>query len=92
MDASNIVALPESFVSTGPQPAPFLVLGGDFPALPGVSFRATPGAACAGIVMVGAVTAAKLADVLAESPEPALPIADFANNCRLRRDFWQSPL
>jgi hypothetical protein len=88
MDASNIVTLPEAFVSADPQPAPFLVLGGDLPVLPGVGFRATPGAACAGIVMVGPVTAAKLAEVLAELPEPALPIADFANNCGLRRDFF----
>ena len=77
-------------VTAGTDPVlstPFLVLGGTSPPLPGISCRATPGSPCAGILMLGAVTPAQLADALLEVPDPAVPIADFAGNPGLRCDF-----
>jgi hypothetical protein len=66
---------------------PFLALGGTLPALAGISCRTTPGSPCAGILMLGPVTPAQLADALIEVPDPAVPIADFAGNQGLRCDF-----
>ena len=57
------------------------------PALAGISCRTTPGAPCAGILMLGPVTPERLADALIEVPDPAVPIADFAGNQGLRCDF-----
>jgi hypothetical protein len=66
---------------------PFLVLGGMAPKLSGISCHSTPGAPCAGILMLGPVTPAQLGDTLNEVPDPAIPIADFAGNRGLRCDF-----
>ena len=83
-------AVVDNPVTAGTDPVlstPFLVLGGTSPPLPGISCRATPGSPCAGILMLGAVTPAQLADALLEVPDPAVPIADFAGNTGLRCDF-----
>src|SRR5438105_3779745 len=91
MDASNIVALAEPFAFPGSH-APFLVLGGALPALPGVICGATPTSACAGIIIVGHVAPSQLAEVLDGLEEPAIPVADFANNRDLRSDFVDETL
>ena len=65
----------------------YLVLGSNPPRVPGMSFHTTLGSPCAGIVMLGRVTPAEFADALEEAPDPAVPIADFADNPGLRSDF-----
>jgi len=79
-----------SVVTAGTAPVltiPFLVMGGTLPALAGISCRTTPGSPCAGVLMLGPVTPAQLADALLGVPDPAVPIADFAGNQGLRCDF-----
>jgi hypothetical protein len=95
MDTYETAVAHKSVVTAGADlvpNTPFLVLGGTFPALAGTSFRATPGSPCAGILMLGPVTPAQLADALVEVPDPAAPIADFACNQGLRRDFTSERL
>jgi GGDEF domain-containing protein len=89
MDTHTVV-VPDSVRSDRSESTAFLVLGGDLPmppGVPGVCFQATPSTGCAGIIILGPIAPAKLAEALDEMPEPALPIADFADNRELRRDF-----
>jgi hypothetical protein len=90
MDTYETAAAHDSVVTGGTDPVlstPFLVLGGVLPALAGIGSRTTPGSPCAGILMLGPITPAQLADTLLELPDPAVPIADFAGNRGLRCDF-----
>jgi len=90
MDSYETAVAHNSVVTAGTDPVlttPFLVLGGTLPALAGISCRTTPGAPCAGILMLGPVTPERLAEALIEVPDPAVPIADFAGNQGLRCDF-----
>jgi hypothetical protein len=59
-----------------------LVLGGEGP-----GFDEELDLHCAGIVLAGRVEPANFAALLDRLPDPAIPIADFANNRDLRRDF-----
>lgn len=65
----------------------YLPLGGKPPVFAAPNMMGRAGAACAGIVLLGPVDAAELAEVLNRSPDPAVPIADFGNNETLRRDY-----
>jgi hypothetical protein len=67
--------------------APFLVLGGEAPPIPGANFDYRPGQPCAGIILVGKVAPADFNRVLEEVADPALPVADFGNNPAIRRDL-----
>jgi hypothetical protein len=90
MDTYDTAVVDNSVVTAGTDPVPstpFQVLGGTLPALADISCRTTPGSTCAGILMLGPVTPAQLADALVELPDPAIPIADFAGNTGLRCDF-----
>jgi hypothetical protein len=64
----------------------FIALGGALPPLPGVR-SANTGAPCAGILLLGRVTPIELRQTLDDALDPALPVADFAANHDLRRDF-----
>jgi hypothetical protein len=90
MDTHDTAVAPNSVVTAGGDPVPsipFLILGGRLPPLAGISARRTPGSPCAGILILGLVTPAQLTDALLEVPDPAVPVADFAGNQGLRRDF-----
>ena len=65
----------------------FLVLGGNLPMFRNERFHADINAPCAAIILVGPVSAAQLTIVLERTPDPAIPIADFAGNSELRSDF-----
>jgi len=67
MDAYETAVAHNSVVTAGTDPVlttPFLVLGSTLPALAGISCRTTPGAPCAGILMLGPVTPERLAEAL----------------------------
>ena len=74
-------------ISLEEEPPTLLVLGGEAPALPDVRVRANPDPCCAGILMLMPVAPAELSQILEEIGDPALPIADFADNHALRCDF-----
>lgn len=65
----------------------FVVLGGAPPVVPGIAFGVSADTHCAGIVLTDRVETAEFVDALADLPDPGIPIADFGNNSRLRRDF-----
>jgi TackOD1 domain-containing protein len=73
------------------EPLPFLALGDAPPLVPGMHCDARAGAPCAGIVLVGAVAPAALADALDAAPDPALPIVDLGANQALRSDVTGDP-
>lgn len=74
---------PQSDAST----APLLVLGGQINQRFDATFETDPTRPCAAILLLGEVTRAQLADTLNLVPDPAVPVADFAANKRLRHDF-----
>jgi hypothetical protein len=55
--------------------------------VPEISCDARIGEPCAGIVLLGKVAPATLADALDAAPDPAVPIADFGGNRALRSDY-----
>src|SRR2546423_7477786 len=73
------------------EPLPFLALGDAPPLVPGMDCHARASAACAGIVLVGAVAPAALADALEAAPDPAVPIVDLGGNRGLRSDYIGDP-
>lgn len=81
---ATLVPLLNPRVSEG---ARFLALGRKPPAFAGDNLQANAGPSCAGIVLLGPVDPAELADVLKAAADPAIPIADFGGNETSRRDF-----
>jgi GGDEF domain-containing protein len=81
---ATLVPLLNPRVSEGAQ---FLALGGKPPAFAERYLHTNAGSSCAGIVLLGRVDPAKVADVLKTAADPAIPIADFGGNDTLRRDF-----
>ena len=77
----------DSVRSTEVEPSTFVVLGGKLPDFPMMRTRRTADAFCAGILMLGPVAPAELSEILDTVGEPAIPIADFAQNHGLRCDF-----
>jgi hypothetical protein len=73
------------------EPLPFLALGDAPPLVPGMDCHASASAPCAGIVLVGAVAPAALADALDAAPDPAVPIVDLGGNRALRSDYIGDP-
>src|SRR5262249_35209125 len=73
------------------EPLPFLALGDAPPLVPGMDCLARAGAPCAGIVLMGAVEPAALADALDATPDPAVPIVDFGGNRAFRSDYTGDP-
>src|SRR5690242_16571634 len=70
---------------------PFLALGDAPPLVPGMDCHAHAGAPCSGIVLVGAVEPAALADALDAAPDPAVPIIDLGGNRTFRSDYTGDP-
>src|SRR5215831_2083700 len=73
------------------EPLPFLALGDAPPLVPGMDCHARADAPCAGIVLVGTVEPAALADALDVAPDPAMPIVDLGGNRALRSDYTGDP-
>jgi Thaumarchaeal output domain 1 len=73
------------------EPLRFLALGDAPPLVPGMDCHARASAPCAGIVLVGAVAPAALADALDAAPDPAVPIVDLGGNRALRSDCAGDP-
>src|SRR5262245_13522370 len=69
------------------EPLPFLALGDAPPLVPGMDCHARAGAPCAGVVLVGAVEPAALADALDAASDPAVPIVDLGGNRAFRSDY-----
>jgi TackOD1 domain-containing protein len=66
--------------------SPFLVLGDPTLGSSEQAFRGANGA-CLGIVLTNRIKPSELTTVLQQLPDPAVPIADFADNRDLHRDF-----
>lgn len=66
---------------------PFLMLGEAPSTVAESSLRPSEDEPCAGIVLLDRIEPDAFAAVLEELPDPAVPIADFAENRDLRRDF-----
>jgi GGDEF domain-containing protein len=80
--------VPMAPASSEPVEARFLVMGGDgAPEIAGIKLDAQPGSPCAAIILASRVEPAELEEALALSPDPAVPIADFADNRWTRRDY-----
>ena len=62
------------------------VLGGRID-LPGLTWHSDPALPCAAVFLVGKVNEAELKAAIERMPDPAAPIADFAENHGARRDF-----
>lgn len=73
------------------EPLPFLALGDAPPLVPGMDCHARAGGPCAGIVLVGPVEPAALADALDAAPDPAVPIVDLGGNRAFRSDYTGDP-
>ena len=63
-----------------------LLLGGSVD-LPGLRWHDDPALPCIAVLLVGEVSAADLAAAIDVMPDPAVPIADFAQNHTTRHDF-----
>jgi hypothetical protein len=57
-----------------------LLLGGGAD-VPGLVWHDDPALACTAVLLVGKVSATELAAATEVMPDPAVPIADFADNC-----------
>ena len=79
----TVVRFPEPHVAGG---APYLILGGDL-SVPNASFTDEIGSPCAAILLLDRIEPAQLSAALEKAPDPAVPIADFAKNTLVRRDF-----
>lgn len=87
MHAANpttAVRLPDPLVGGE---APYLVLGGDPPSLPGANLTGDLGRPFSAIILLDRIDPAELTLALETAPDPAVPIADFGNNNLLRHDF-----
>ena len=69
------------------QDIPFLVLGERPTAISGANLQAIASSPYAGIILTVRIEPVALASVLEQASDPAVPIADFASNQELRRDF-----
>jgi Thaumarchaeal output domain 1 len=63
-----------------------LVLGGRID-MAGLAWHDDPARRCRAILLAGTVSAAEFAAATERMPDPAVPIADFADNAGLRTDF-----
>jgi hypothetical protein len=63
-----------------------LVLGGSID-MPRLAWHDDPALPCSTVLLAGTVSAAEFAAAIALMPDPAVPIADFANNSGVRSDF-----
>ncbi|PPQ31794.1 TackOD1 domain-containing metal-binding protein [Rhodopila globiformis] len=63
-----------------------LVLGGRLD-VAGLAWHDDPARRCSAVLLAGAVSAAEFAAATELMPDPAVPIADFADNVGLRTDF-----
>jgi GGDEF domain-containing protein len=80
-----------AIISSSDMP-PLLALGDTPPLVPGIDFDARLDAPFAGIVLLGPVEPAVLADALDAASDPAVPIADIGGNRELRSDFTSDAL
>ena len=82
------LARPTSLARVGPDKnAGWLVLGGEPPPSLGENLATSLREPCAGIILVGHVEPTALAAALEQAADPAVPVADFGDNCGMRRDF-----
>lgn len=70
----------------------FLLLGSTVPSIAGADLVTDTGAQYAAIILTKRAEPAELLDTLAQTPDPALPIADFVGSNPLRRDFAAAKL
>jgi hypothetical protein len=77
----------QAVVAGNALPGPLLVLGGPSPVIPGVRVSRDATEFCVGILLTGPVGEPEFAAALESAADPALPVADFADNAALRHDF-----
>lgn len=74
-------------ISAGLESMRFLLLGGTAAPIPGVNVETDAGLKCAAILLTKPTSQAEFLDTLAQSPDPAIPIADFSDSRPMRSDF-----
>lgn len=79
-------------ISAGLESMRFLLLGGTAAPIPGVNVETDAGLRYAAILLTKPTNQADLLDTLAQSPDPAVPIADFVGAHPVRSDFVASRL
>jgi hypothetical protein len=95
----NAVNLQPRDAETRVPPVPmgrrYMVFGGPAPDISGLNLlnlEGIVGADCDGIILLKHINPLELTNALAESPDPAVPVADFFGNHPVRRDFIGSLL
>jgi hypothetical protein len=95
MNTVNLQPRDATRVPPVPMGRRYMVFGGPAPDISGLNLlnlEGVVGADCDGIILLKHINPLELTNALAESPDPAVPVADFFGNHPVRRDFIGSLL